>query len=194
MEKLSYPGNLPPHLRASILKFHVKDSIVSRMHLVRTSRVVVVKDQGGRNILIEESDRPICPSFWLPPSLLIHSKSGCSPSSSTSSSSPSSSTTPLSTSEPSNYVLLSDVLRHVKLKKEDFCRRFRDQVRIVSVPGEEFDSKATCNQVLTSVSSLARTGLPSRGSKRRGSTQDNSGTSPSSSRHHQDTARGCCNS
>lgn len=115
------------------------------------------KGSKGKEVKIEESDRPFCPSFWLPPSLIEH-RTG----------------SPASSAETSNYLLLSDVLHHLKVKKEDFYRRFRDQVRIISVPGEEFDSKATCNQVLSSVpSSLRRiTGQPLRGSKNRRGSQD----------------------
>lgn len=71
------------------------------------------------DVVIEESERPLCDSFTLPVD-----------------------------GEAAVTVLrLSDVLTQLAVTRTEFCQRY-DRVQIVSVPQEEFESKATCNQLL----------------------------------------------
>ena len=70
------------------------------------------------DVVIEESASPLCDSFTLP-------LDGAAV----------------------TVLRLSDVLTQLAVTRTEFCQRY-DRVQIVSVPQEEFESKATCNQLL----------------------------------------------
>lgn len=74
---------------------------------------------GGGDVMIEESESPLCDSFSLR----------------------------LDGGEVVTVLRLSDVLTQLAVTRTEFCQRY-DRLQILSLPEQEFESKATCNQLL----------------------------------------------